>query len=55
MNKDKSEWVPSDSGTRSVRFEADLPERDKDLVQKLQNQCLRTLAAKYLRDDGAPR
>ena len=54
MNKDKSEWVPSDSGTRSVRFEADLPERDKDLVQKLQNQCLRTLAAKYLRDDGAP-
>ena len=54
MNKDKSEWVPSDSGTRSVKFEAELPERDKDLVQKLQNQCLRTLAAKYLRDDGAP-
>jgi hypothetical protein len=54
MNKEKSEWVPSDSGTRSVKFEAELPERDKDLVQKLQNQCLRTLAAKYLRDDGAP-
>jgi len=54
MNKDTSEWVPSDSGTRSVKFEAELPERDKDLVQKLQNQCLRTLAAKYLRDDGAP-
>lgn len=54
MNKDKSEWVASDNGTRSIRFDIAPPERDNDLVQKLQGQCLTTLVTKYLREDSTP-
>ena len=53
-NGDKSAWEATDSGSRSVRFASPIAMPDGDLVKKLQNQCLSTLTAKYLREDGEP-
>ena len=41
-----SEWIHFESSGSS--------DKDPDLVKKLKGQCLTTLVAKYLRDDGEP-
>jgi hypothetical protein len=54
LNQNKSAWVESDSGSRSISFEQPLSTPDPDLVNKLLKQCFRTVVAKYLRDDVWP-
>jgi hypothetical protein len=54
-NQEKSAWESGESGSQTVHFEkSGLSTGDPDLVKRLKDQCLSTLTAKYLREDGEP-
>jgi hypothetical protein len=51
LNKDKTDWVPSQSGTRSVSFDTKMPV-GHDIAKQLLGLCFQAQITKYLRQDG---
>ena len=55
MTKDKTTWLPTDSGTRTIAFEdATLMDGGPDILAKLVGKCLQTLKDKSVRVDSLP-
>jgi len=55
MDKDKTTWLPTDAGTRTIVFEdATIMDGGPDVLKKLVGKCLQTLKDKSVRVDSPP-